>query len=115
MDPRIYPFVMEKLFSCGAKDVWFNQVIMKKGRPGIILSVICSKEVQKSVTDILFRETTTLGIRSHVCSRHVLKRDVGGDKKTAYVPGAKPRVKSEFEKAKLQAINQKKPLKNILI
>ena len=44
-----------------------------------------------------------------------VKRDVGGDKKTAYVPGAKPRVKSEFEKAKLQAINQKKPLKNILI
>ena len=115
MDPRIYPYVMERLFGCGAKDVWFSQVIMKKGRPGIVLSAICSKESEKNVTDVLFKETTTLGVRSHSCSRRILKRDVGGERKTAYVPGARPKVKSEFEKAKQQALVQKKPLKNILI
>jgi len=115
MDPRIYPYVMEKLFACGAKDVWLNQVIMKKGRPGIVLSVICSQEIENTVVNIIFKETTTLGIRSYPCSRHVLRRDTGTDRKTAYVPGSKPKVKSEFEKVKLQAQAQHKPLKNILL
>lgn len=115
MDPRVYPFVMEKLFGLGAKDVWFTQVIMKKGRPGIVLSVICSADKETEIINTLFRETTTLGIRSYACGRHILKRDTGKDKKTAYPPGAGPRVKSEFEKAKLQALSHKKPLKDILI
>ena len=114
MDPRMYPYVMEKLFAAGAKDVWFTQVIMKKGRPGIVLSVICSGENEKNLTDIIFKETTTLGVRSHPCSRHVLRRETGAATKTAFVPGGKPRIKSEFEKAKQQAQSQKKPLKNVL-
>jgi len=115
MDPRIYPYVMDKLFGLGARDVWLSQVIMKKGRPGTVLSVICTKDKEKDIVNTIFRETTTLGIRSYPCSRHVLKRETGADKKTAFVPGSKPKVKSEYEKAREQAVQLKKPLKNILL
>jgi uncharacterized protein (TIGR00299 family) protein len=115
MDPRIYPYVMEKLFALGAKDVWFTQVIMKKGRPGIVMSVICALEKETEIVNTIFNETTTLGIRSFSCSRHVLKRETGKDGKTAYLPGGRARVKSEYEKVKLKAQAQNTPLKKILL
>jgi hypothetical protein len=115
MDPRIYPYVMEKLFTLGAKDVWFTQVIMKKGRPGIVLSVICDRGRQAEIINTIFKETTTLGVRSYSCDRHILKRELGKDTKTAFLPSGKPRVKSEYEKVKLLAQSQNKPLKKILI
>ncbi|MHB9154402.1 MAG: nickel pincer cofactor biosynthesis protein LarC [Endomicrobiales bacterium] len=115
MDPRIYPHVMEKTFAAGAVDVWFAQVIMKKGRPGIVLSVLCPQEKEEEVAGIVFRETTTLGIRRTTCSRFVLGRKAAPGKKTAFLPGGATRVKSEFETARKKALKSGIPLKKILI
>lgn len=63
MNPEFYEYVMEKLFSAGAKDVFLQQIIMKKNRPGIILSVLAAPEKTEELSKIIFAETTTLGIR----------------------------------------------------
>jgi len=115
MDPRIYPYVMEKLFSAGAKDVWFTQVMMKKGRPGIILSALCDAPREKGLVNIIFAETTTLGIRRFVIPRYVLKRRIVGDKKIAHFSTGKHKIKSEFEVVKKKAIRYQQPLSDLLI
>ena len=114
MDPRIYPYVCEKLLACGALDVWLTQVIMKKGRPGLVLSVITAGPLEREVVDIIFTETTTLGIRRMPCQRHILNRQSKGEKKTAQLAGNKRKVKSEYEVIKRTAIKSKTPLKTLL-
>ena len=63
MNPEFYDYVFERLFSAGAKDVFMNQVIMKKNRPGIVLSVICAEPDINKLSEIIFSETTTYGLR----------------------------------------------------
>ncbi|MBQ7535858.1 MAG: nickel pincer cofactor biosynthesis protein LarC [Stomatobaculum sp.] len=67
-------YCMNLLFSEGARDVFTTPVGMKKGRPGTLLTVICSPENRDRMLKVLFRETTTLGVRETVCSRHILRR-----------------------------------------
>jgi uncharacterized protein (TIGR00299 family) protein len=114
MDPRIYPYVMEKLLASGALDVWLQQVIMKKGRPGVVLSVITKNSSEQKIADIIFSETTTLGIRRIPCQRHILKRKIEGERKIAKLGANRFRVKSEFEVVKRSAFLKKKPLKDLL-
>jgi len=77
MNPQFYEHVMELLFEAGAKDVFLTPVIMKKNRPGIVLSVIALPDTVDGLTELLFRETTTLGVRiSEVKKRMVLKREI---------------------------------------
>lgn len=75
MNPETYPFVMDSLFNAGALDVCLVPVQMKKNRPGTQLQVLA--EVQKAGTmrDILFKETSTLGIRQRLVDRFSLPRD----------------------------------------
>jgi len=76
MNPQFYDHIMEKLFEAGAKDVFLNPIIMKKSRPGVILSVIVSANHVDACTNIIFRETTTLGVRlSEIKKRMILKRE----------------------------------------
>lgn len=75
MNPELYPYVMERLFSAGAKDVFIVPVIMKKGRPGNLISILVSSTELDDVIKILFRETTTIGIRMHHVSRRKLERE----------------------------------------
>jgi uncharacterized protein (TIGR00299 family) protein len=63
MDPRVVGYVAERLLEAGALDVWLTQVVMKKGRPGVKLSVLARREHRPGLQDIIFRETTTLGVR----------------------------------------------------
>lgn len=74
MNPEIYSHVSEKLFASGAADVYLTEIIMKKGRPGIILSVICEKGLESSIRETIFRETTTIGIRSVIFQKNTLER-----------------------------------------
>jgi uncharacterized protein (TIGR00299 family) protein len=74
MNPEIYEYIMEKLFAIGAMDVFMNPIIMKKGRPGIKLSVLCNKNLEMKVIDILLRETTTLGVRKYCVEKTMLNR-----------------------------------------
>jgi pyridinium-3,5-bisthiocarboxylic acid mononucleotide nickel chelatase len=74
LNPQTYEHVMEQLFAAGAMDVALIPVIMKKGRPGIIVSCLATHAHTGSVLNILFRETTTLGVRLQELTRHVLSR-----------------------------------------
>jgi uncharacterized protein (TIGR00299 family) protein len=76
MNPQCYEYVMEKLFSSGALDAYLTQVIMKKGRPGVLLTVLCGKDRKEDIINLLFRETTTIGVRFYEVSREVLEREI---------------------------------------
>jgi uncharacterized protein (TIGR00299 family) protein len=68
-------FVLERLFAAGARDVHYTPVYMKKNRPAWLLSVICSKEDIETLEHIIFKNTTTIGIRRVEMERTVLKRE----------------------------------------
>jgi len=74
MNPEFYEHLSEKLFSAGAADVYLTNIHMKKGRPGIVLSVICEKEKAGDLKEIIFTESTTLGIRTSLFSKDTLVR-----------------------------------------
>jgi uncharacterized protein (DUF111 family) len=65
MNPQLYAVVSDKLFTAGAKDVWYTPIQMKKNRPGVMLSVLAEAADEEKLTDIILRETTTLGVRVH--------------------------------------------------
>ena len=67
-------YVMERLFEAGARDVNYTPVYMKKNRPAYQLNVICSQESVPELESIIFRETTTIGIRKMEMERAVLER-----------------------------------------
>jgi len=75
MSPELSGHLMEKLFEAGARDVSFCPVHMKKNRPGIQLQVIGRPEDRERLTAIIFRESTTLGVRYDFSQRAVLKRE----------------------------------------
>lgn len=68
--------VLGRLFEAGARDVYYTPVYMKKNRPAYELSVICSEEKIKILENIIFRETTTIGIRRVWMERTVLEREI---------------------------------------
>lgn len=74
MNPEIYPYAMEQILKAGAKDVFLSNIIMKKGRPGIKISVIIDFGLQFTIEKILFKNTTTIGIRKYQINRTVLPR-----------------------------------------
>ena len=67
-------YVMDLLFEAGANDVFYTPIYMKKNRPGTMLQVLCPVPLIEKVKAILFRETTTLGIRYYPLTVHRLKR-----------------------------------------
>ena len=70
-------YVMERLFDAGARDVHYTPVYMKKNRPAYQLNVICDRETVPEMETIIFRETTTIGIRKMEMERTVLERSAG--------------------------------------
>jgi len=76
MNPQLYDTVMERLFEHGALDVSLTPTIMKRNRPGIILTVLAQPEHAGMLTQLLFGETTTLGVRSQLISRTTLPRSM---------------------------------------
>ncbi|ADV80133.1 MULTISPECIES: LarC family nickel insertion protein [Thermoanaerobacter] len=75
MNPEFYQYLFEKLFENGALDVFLIPIIMKKQRPGTLLTVICEKENADKLKEIIFRETSTFGIRYYEALRYKLDRD----------------------------------------
>jgi uncharacterized protein (TIGR00299 family) protein len=76
MNPQFYDYVMERLLGMGVHDVFLTPILMKKNRPATLLSVICPPEQLHSVSDFLFRETTTLGLRWHEEERACAQREM---------------------------------------
>ncbi len=108
MNPEFYPLVEEKLFEAGARDVYMTQILMKKGRPAVKLSILADPASEKAVLDILFRETTTLGVRKFAVEKRMLRRRADTVKtqfgeiavKYSSYDGAPERYKAEFERCK---------------
>ncbi|HUT75964.1 MAG TPA: nickel pincer cofactor biosynthesis protein LarC, partial [Armatimonadota bacterium] len=75
MNPELYEHVMERLFAAGALDVFITPIIMKKTRPGSLLTALAPPEEQSQLLRILFRETTTLGVRAREVTRYCLERE----------------------------------------
>lgn len=76
LTPQAIGYVFEALFAAGALDVFTQPIGMKKSRPGILLTVICPPDAQGSCERMIFRETTTLGIRFSIQQRSVLQRQI---------------------------------------
>lgn len=80
---------MKRLFENGAAEVNYTPVFMKKNRPAYLLTVICAEEFVKILEDIIFSETTTIGIRKVKMERTILEREI----ETAVLPGGEIKVK----------------------
>ncbi|MBQ9413026.1 MAG: nickel pincer cofactor biosynthesis protein LarC [Oscillospiraceae bacterium] len=76
MTPEETGFAMERLFDAGALDVFTTPVGMKKGRPGILLTVLCPERLRDEMLRALFLHTATLGVREQVCARYTLERSL---------------------------------------
>ncbi|MDD6328051.1 MAG: nickel pincer cofactor biosynthesis protein LarC [Lachnospiraceae bacterium] len=76
MTPEAVGYAMECLQKGGALDVFTTPIGMKKNRPGTMLTVLCDEMSEKEMVKLLFRHTTTLGIRKKVCERYTLERSV---------------------------------------
>src|SRR5699024_8762604 len=75
MTPQLFGLVMDRLLAEGALDVFYTSVQMKKNRPGTLLTVIAPLDARQRLAALIFRETTTLGVRFRESEREVLDRD----------------------------------------
>ena len=75
MNPELYDYLMERLFAAGALDIFYTPIVMKKSRPAALVSVLCEPAQAAALREIIFRETTTLGVRWHEVSRSCLERE----------------------------------------
>lgn len=76
LSPEIYEYVMQRLFAAGALDVTFTPIAMKKNRPAIQLSAICEPERVETLASVIFRETSTFGVRTSRWDRYCLDREL---------------------------------------
>ncbi len=75
MSAEVYSYLFDRLFEAGARDVWVVSAMMKKSRPGHVLHVLARPQDEDAITGILFKESTTLGVRVHSAHRWMLERD----------------------------------------
>ena len=76
MSPQLFGLVMERLYAAGALEVYFASVQMKKNRPGTLLTILARPEQREELSAIVFRETTTIGVRYHEVLRERLEREI---------------------------------------
>ena len=69
-------YTQERLFAIGALDVWNTPIQMKKNRPGTLLSALVPKDKEREASELILRETTTLGIRTRLVDRFVAGREM---------------------------------------
>jgi uncharacterized protein (TIGR00299 family) protein len=118
MNPEYFDYVSEKLFALGADDVFLSPVTMKRGRPATMITVLSKPELEKTVTDLLMTETTTLGVRSTRIKKTFLEREFI-DLDTRFGPvkikvarhlGKVVKMKPEYSQCKALAENNQVPL-----
>ncbi len=105
MNPEMYEAVMDDLLVKGAYDVFLTPVIMKKSRPAVTLSVICGAGQLGEMCEMIWRQTTTFGLRISKVTKKMLKRDVTKRKtkygkvsiKNGYLQGKIIKSKPEYE------------------
>jgi len=75
MNPQIYGYFAAQALEAGALDVFTTPTQMKKNRPGQLLTVLCQPPDTERMMDLIFRETTTIGVRTHTARRRTLERE----------------------------------------
>ncbi len=114
--------ILEKLLKNGAKDVAIYPVLMKKSRPGFVLEVLCYEKEFEKIKEIIFKESTTLGLRYRKMGREVLDKKVYKIKtpygffslKTGWLCGKLTNVSFEYEELKKFSEKEKIPIKEFL-
>ena len=86
MNPQIFGLVMDRLYAAGALEVFYIPVQMKKNRPGTLLTVVAPPALRATMTDIIFRETTTIGLRHYDVDRECLRARDGRRSKRRSAP-----------------------------
>ena len=76
MNPQIYGVLLDRLRTAGAVDAYYTPIQMKKNRPGTLVTVLAAPERRQAVCDVLFAETTTLGVRTSETTRECLERAI---------------------------------------
>src|SRR5262249_16953524 len=124
MTPQIFGYVMERALQAGALDVFGTSVQMKKNRPGLLLTVLCRKEDGARLRELLFAETTTLGVRirqetrASLARRHVSVQTKWGEIRmklaTLNGGGAVTNYAPEYEDCRRVAEEQRVPLKLVM-
>jgi pyridinium-3,5-bisthiocarboxylic acid mononucleotide nickel chelatase len=76
MNPQIFGVVMDSLYAAGALEVFYTPVQMKKNRPGTLLTVVAAPARSHEMADVIFRETTTIGLRRYDVDRECLQREI---------------------------------------
>ncbi len=120
MNPELYPYIIETLLSVGARDAYLVPVVMKKGRPGIVLSVLVDRDAVDAALRVLFRETSSIGVRMQTMERRKLVRSIketqtsfGTVRVKAVVNDGKEVLIPEFEECKRIAIEKGLPLRDV--
>lgn len=119
ISPQILGHVMERAFELGALDCYFTSVQMKKNRPGILLSILCRAEQRPVLSELLFSETTTLGVRAYEVERRALERRIVAvetqygpiDVKVAQRNGHIVKAMPEYEQCRQAARDANVPLR----
>ncbi len=122
MNPQVFEYAIERLYKAGAIDIYLTQIIMKKGRPAVKLTVLCKEDRKEELMNIILRETSTIGLRFYEMERKVLPREI----KTADTKFGKVRIKyarygdkilkaaPEYEDCKKIAEKNKVPLIDVM-
>jgi uncharacterized protein (TIGR00299 family) protein len=121
ISPQILGHVMERAFDLGALDCFFTSVQMKKNRPGVLLSILCREKERATLSELLFSETTTLGIRAYEVERRALERQIvrvetqygSIDVKVAELNGHIIKVMPEYDQCRQTARAANLPLRVI--
>jgi len=122
MNPQIYDYLMTRLFKKGALDVFLTPIQMKKGRPAVLLKVLCPAKQRDALMDTIFEETTTLGVRTYEVNRYCLERKIE-DVLTSYgkvrikvsLKNGKPiNIQPEYEDCRKAAQKKNVPLKQVM-
>lgn len=122
MSPQIFGYITEKALELGALDVFSTAVQMKKGRPGVLLTLLAKTEDAARLSDLLFRETTTIGVRMHETRRKILEREQVvvatpfGDvrMKVARMNGSVQNATPEYDDCRRIATERNVPLKQVI-
>jgi len=122
LSPQVFGYVIDRLFEAGALDAFVLPVQMKKNRPGMLLTVLCRPQDASNLAQIIFAETTTLGVRQREEKRYVLPRKwetvptQWGEvrMKIASMNGAVINYSPEYEDCRRIAVEHRVPLKNVM-
>jgi uncharacterized protein (TIGR00299 family) protein len=121
MNPEFYDYISDKLFKAGASDVFLSNIMMKKCRPGILLNIICEIELADTVKNIIFTESTSLGIRIFRFRKDTLVRKLETIQtiygnvtvKRSYFDTKEVSCKPEYEDCKRIAAEKEIPVKEV--